>query len=65
MSLVLDPYCGSSPVGVAAVQSGRQYIGIDLASDYCEISRKRIARAEREPGLFAGVKDVAVDVPLL
>jgi len=65
-SLVLDPYCGSGPVGIAAVRSGRQYIGIELVEEYCQIARERIARAEREPGLFTLCKtNEALDVPLL
>ena len=27
--LVLDPFCGSATTGVAALQNGRQFIGID------------------------------------
>ena len=27
---------------VAAIQTGRQYIGFELSGEYCEIARKRI-----------------------
>lgn len=40
--VVLDPFFGSGTTGVAAKRNGRQYIGIDLNPDYCEIARKRI-----------------------
>jgi len=40
--VVLDPFCGSGTVGVAAKRHGRNYIGIDLNSEYCEIARERI-----------------------
>ena len=40
--LVLDPFCGSSTTGVAAIQSNRRYIGIDISKEYIILSRKRI-----------------------
>lgn len=40
--LVLDPFCGSSTTGVAAILLNRKYIGIDLEDDYFNISEKRI-----------------------
>lgn len=40
--LVLDPFCGSSTTGVAAVLLNRKYVGIDLEDEYLEVSRKRI-----------------------
>lgn len=43
--LVLDPYCGSGPVGVAAVEAGMDYLGFDVVPDYCEIARRRISEA--------------------
>ena len=44
--LVLDPFCGSGTAGVAAVQSGYQFIGCDMEQEYCEIARARIEHAE-------------------
>lgn len=43
--LVLDPFCGSSTTGVAAVQLGRSYIGIDAEKQYLELSAKRLKDA--------------------
>ncbi len=40
--LVLDPFCGSSTTGVAAVLLGRRYVGIDLEDTYLRLSIKRI-----------------------
>ena len=40
--LVLDPFCGSSTTGVAAVSLNRRYIGIDLEDEYLHLSKKRI-----------------------
>jgi site-specific DNA-methyltransferase (adenine-specific) len=43
--LVLDPFCGSGTTGVACVNLGRRFIGIDLEDDYIQLSRERIMRA--------------------
>lgn len=40
--IVLDPYMGSGPCGIAALRSGRSYIGIELSADYYEIAKRRI-----------------------
>lgn len=42
---VLDPFCGSGTTGVACVQTGRKFIGIELDPGYCELARRRIADA--------------------
>lgn len=39
---VLDPFCGAVTVGLVALHHGREFIGIDLNPDYCEMGRKRI-----------------------
>jgi site-specific DNA-methyltransferase (adenine-specific) len=40
---VLDPFNGSGSTGMAAVELGYEYVGIEQDEKYCEISRKRIA----------------------
>lgn len=40
--LVLDPFCGSSTTGVAAVLLNRKYVGIDLEEEYLQLSVKRL-----------------------
>lgn len=47
--LVLDPFCGSSTTGVAAVLLNRKYVGIDLEGDYLELSKKRLEEAIKRP----------------
>ena len=42
--IVIDPFFGSGTTGVAALMNGRNYIGIDLNPEYCELSRERIAK---------------------
>jgi DNA modification methylase len=51
-STVVDPFSGSGTTGVAAVQTGRNFIGIEIDPKYCEIARRRIADAANH--LFAG-----------
>jgi len=40
--IVFDPMCGSGTTCKVAKQLGRNYIGIDVSSDYCEIARRRL-----------------------
>lgn len=42
---VLDPFCGSGTTGVACVQTGRRFIGIEIEEKYVKIARRRIADA--------------------
>ena len=41
--LVVDPFCGSAASGIASVQLGRQYHGIDTSRKYRKIAEERIA----------------------
>jgi len=41
---VLDPFMGSGTTAVSAVKNSIDYIGIDIASDYCEMAEKRIKK---------------------
>lgn len=43
---VLDPFMGSGSTGVAALQEGMRFVGIDMEEEYCEIARKRIGEVE-------------------
>ncbi len=46
--LILDPFAGSGTTGVACVQTGRRFIGIELAPGYADIARARIAKAAEQ-----------------
>lgn len=41
--LVLDPFAGSGTTGIAAGLEGRQFIGIELESEYVRIARARLS----------------------
>lgn len=43
---VLDPFMGSGTTGVACVQTGRNFIGIEIDPTYFEIARRRIEEAQ-------------------
>lgn len=40
---ILDPFVGSGSTAVAAVLTGRKWIGYDINPEYCELTRKRAA----------------------
>jgi site-specific DNA-methyltransferase (adenine-specific) len=40
--IVLDPFCGSGSTCVAAIKSGRNYIGYDKEEEYVHLAEKRI-----------------------
>lgn len=44
---VLDPFMGSGRTGVAAVNTGRSFIGMELYPGYFETAQRRIADAEK------------------
>lgn len=46
--LILDPFMGSGTTGVACVQTGRNFIGIEIDPGYAEIARARIAKAQEQ-----------------
>jgi len=49
---ILDPFMGSGTTGVAAVQMGRLFIGIEREPKYFDIACKRIEDAQRQGDFF-------------
>ncbi|PAF43043.1 site-specific DNA-methyltransferase [Helicobacter sp. 11S03491-1] len=43
--LILDPFTGSSTTGIAALELGRKFIGIDAEKQYLDLSIKRFEQA--------------------
>jgi len=40
--IILDPFLGSGTTAVACKQLGRNYIGIEISQEYCDIANKRL-----------------------
>jgi hypothetical protein len=51
-SIILDPFMGSGTTGVAAVQMGRRFIGIERDPGYFDIACRRIEQAQRQGDMF-------------
>lgn len=49
---ILDPFMGSGTTGVACVNLGRSFIGIEREPTYFDIACRRIEAAYRQPRLF-------------
>jgi site-specific DNA-methyltransferase (adenine-specific) len=49
---VLDPFMGSGTTGVACVQLGRSFIGVEIDPTYYAIAQKRIDAARQQMPLF-------------
>ncbi|MBI5078172.1 MAG: site-specific DNA-methyltransferase [Candidatus Yonathbacteria bacterium] len=39
---VLDPFMGSGTTAISALNHGRQYVGIEISPEYCEMAEERI-----------------------
>ena len=50
--LVLDPFMGSGTTGVACMNLGRPFIGIEREERYFDIACRRIEQAQRQVRLF-------------
>lgn len=50
---ILDAFMGSGTTGVAAVQMGRKFIGIEREPKYFDIACRRIEDAQRVQDMFA------------
>jgi DNA modification methylase len=50
--IILDPFMGSGTTGVAAIQMGRKFIGIERETKYFDIACERIAQAVAQPSLI-------------
>jgi site-specific DNA-methyltransferase (adenine-specific) len=48
---ILDPFMGSGSTGIACVQTGRNFIGIEIDPTYFAIAEKRIKEAQMQPRL--------------
>ena len=51
-ALVLDPFCGSGTTCVVAQGLGRDFVGLEINSDYAALARKRLLQKSFQPELF-------------
>lgn len=49
---ICDPFMGSGTTGVAAVNLGRKFIGIEIEPKYFDIACRRISEALKQPDMF-------------
>lgn len=49
---VIDPYMGSGTTGVAAMEIGMDFIGIEVHEPYFDIACKRLEKSQNTPGFF-------------
>lgn len=50
--VVLDPFMGSGTTALAAINNNRDYIGIDVSPEYCEMADKRIKQETAQARLI-------------
>ncbi|NQS98697.1 MAG: site-specific DNA-methyltransferase [candidate division Zixibacteria bacterium] len=50
--LILDPFCGSGSTCIAALKTGRYYVGYDNKEEYVNLANKRILQFQSNPDLF-------------
>lgn len=48
--VVLDPFMGSGTTAVAAIETGRRFIGFEMSPEYCALANERVARAKSAGG---------------
>lgn len=56
-ALILDPFMGSGTTGVACIQTGRRFIGIEKSLDYFNVAVRRLQLAQ--PPLFVDTPNSA------
>lgn len=61
---ILDPFMGSGTTGVAAIQLGRKFIGIEREEKYFKIAVDRIKQAVAQGQLFASERTKQVQESL-
>jgi DNA modification methylase len=57
---ILDPFAGSGTTGIAAVEHGCSYVGIEQMPRYVEVARERIQKAQEKARGAAPLFEVAV-----
>lgn len=50
--IILDPFMGSGTTAISAINLKRDYIGIELSPEYCEMAQKRIKQHQTQSKLW-------------
>jgi len=50
--IILDPFMGSGTTALSAINFKRDYIGIDISPEYCEMAEKRIKKHKSQSRLL-------------
>jgi site-specific DNA-methyltransferase (adenine-specific) len=64
-AMVLDPFMGSGTTGVAALQAGRRFIGVELTEHHFDIACRRIEQAYAQGKLFEPEKPKAEQLEIV
>jgi DNA modification methylase len=59
---ILDPFMGAGTTGVAAVQLGRKFVGIERKPHFFDASCRRIAEAVKQPSMFTVIENRSVEI---
>lgn len=51
--IVIDPFMGSGTTGVAALQLGRKFVGIEINETFFDVACQRLENARSHPDMFA------------
>lgn len=62
---ILDPFLGSGTTGVAAVQLGRRFTGIEIDPEHFATACRRISAALNQPSLFVAAPKPAEQLTML
>lgn len=49
--IIFDPFMGSGTTGVAAIQTGRRFLGFEIDPRWCDLANKRIEAAKAQQTL--------------
>lgn len=50
--IILDPFMGSGTTAISAINFNRNYIGIDISPEYCEMAKRRINQHQSQTRLL-------------
>lgn len=49
---VLDPFMGSGSTAIAAVRTGRHFVGFEVSEEYCRLANERVAAELSQMTIF-------------